>query len=323
MIGVASASGDPLKYIWIFVSLPLLRITKPMRQLTIIAFILFVVCHFEVVSQPCFPDGIQFFSQGQIDNFPIDYPNCSEIEGYVVIGHFYGMNIANLDSLYNLVHIGGNLIIQYNYDLTSIAGLSNLNSIGGLLDLFENDLSSLYGLNNLTSIGGGLYIMGNDFLESLSGLDNIAASSMENLRINGNSSLSSCEVKSVCEYLLSPNGGVVIYDNSPGCNSSEEVLDSCDANAVSVEERFSTLRMSVHPNPFTTSTTIEYELTEPSHIQLTIYNAIGETIYKAENRLMPQGMHTLTWTPERLPEGMYYAVLRSEEGVSVVKMVKQ
>ncbi|MCK5766593.1 MAG: T9SS type A sorting domain-containing protein [Bacteroidales bacterium] len=28
-------------------------------------------------------------------------------------------------------------------------------------------------------------------------------------------------------------------------------------------------------------------------------------------------------TADRLPEGMYYAVLRSEEGVAVVKVVKQ
>ena len=80
---------------------------------------------------------------------------------------------------------------------------------------------------------------------------------------------------------------------------------------------------SIHPNPFTTSTTIEYELTEPSHIQLTIYNSIGEEVYKAEDRMMPQGKHSFVWSADRLPQSLYYAVLRSEEWVSVVKMVKQ
>ena len=89
------------------------------------------------------------------------------------------------------------------------------------------------------------------------------------------------------------------------------------------ENKFELSGCRVYPNPFTTSTTIEYELTEPSHVQLSIYNAIGETIYVAEEGILPQGKHTFSWTPERLPEGMYYAVLRSEEGVSVVKMVKQ
>jgi len=79
----------------------------------------------------------------------------------------------------------------------------------------------------------------------------------------------------------------------------------------------------IYPNPFTTSTTIEYELIEPTHVNLTIYNAIGETIYEAEDRLMPIGKQTFIWSAESLPEGLYYAVLRSGEGVSVVKMFKQ
>ncbi len=78
-----------------------------------------------------------------------------------------------------------------------------------------------------------------------------------------------------------------------------------------------------YPNPFTTSTTIEYELTELSRVQLTIYNAIGDEVYKAEDRMMPQGKHSFVWNAEGLPEGLYYAVLRSGDGVSVVKIVKQ
>jgi len=81
--------------------------------------------------------------------------------------------------------------------------------------------------------------------------------------------------------------------------------------------------LSAYPNPFTISTTIEYELTEPSNVQLSIYNTIGETIYKAEDGVKAQGKQSFIWSPEGLPEGMYYGVLRSEEGVSVVKMVKK
>jgi len=96
----------------------------------------------------------------------------------------------------------------------------------------------------------------------------------------------------------------------------------CDLS-VSIMEVNQTENLSSHPNPFTTSTTIKYELKEISNIQFTIYNVIGEVVYATEDRLMPQGSHTVTWSPSHLPEGMYYAVLRSEEGVGVVKMVKQ
>jgi len=81
--------------------------------------------------------------------------------------------------------------------------------------------------------------------------------------------------------------------------------------------------LKCYPNPFTTCTTIEYELTEPSRVQLRIYNAIGRVVYQAEDRNMAMGKHSFVWTADRLPEGLYYAVLKSEVGVSVVKMIKQ
>ena len=90
-----------------------------------------------------------------------------------------------------------------------------------------------------------------------------------------------------------------------------------------IDEATENANLQAYPNPFTTSTTIEYELIEPSHVQLTIYNAIGETIYVAQEGIKQQGKHTFTWSPESLPEGMYYGVLRSEEEVRVVKMIKQ
>ena len=57
--------------------------------------------------------------------------------------------------------------------------------------------------------------------------------------------------------------------------------------------------------------------------QFTVYNVIGEVVYKAESRILHQGKHTFTWTADRLPEGMYFGVLRSEEGVSIINLIKQ
>ena len=93
---------------------------------------------------------------------------------------------------------------------------------------------------------------------------------------------------------------------------------------VDIDERKKVFEgVKTYPNPFTTSTTIEYELKEISNMQFTIYNVIGEVVYNAEDHIRPPGSHTVTWSPSHLPEGLYYGVLRSEEGVSVVKIIKQ
>ncbi|HSG67692.1 MAG TPA: T9SS type A sorting domain-containing protein, partial [Bacteroidales bacterium] len=77
-----------------------------------------------------------------------------------------------------------------------------------------------------------------------------------------------------------------------------------------------------YPNPFTNSTTIKFALDGNSNIEFSIFNSIGEMVHKFEETY-DQGTHQVTWSPHHLPAGLYYAVLRSEDGVSVVKMVKQ
>lgn len=136
------------------------------------AFIFLSFCYSTTLfSQSCFPDGITFITQEQIDNFPSDYPNCTEIEGNVTIS---GANITNLDGLNVLTSIDGYLSIWENIALTNISGLNNLTSAGHI-DIWENsNLINLTGLNNLISIEGSLFVSFNELLSSLTGIDHLS-----------------------------------------------------------------------------------------------------------------------------------------------------
>lgn len=127
---------------------------------------------FFALSQSCLPDGIRFTTQEEIDNFRINHPNCTEIEGDVEITL---SSISNLDSLYVIASIGGNLELNKNSSLTSISGLSNLTTVEGRINLWENNLTDLTGLNSLETIGKGLAITNMASLTSLSGLDNLTS----------------------------------------------------------------------------------------------------------------------------------------------------
>lgn len=126
---------------------------------------------FNLFSQsPCLPEGIEFTTQEQIDNFQVNYPGCTEIEGDVTI---YGDDIVNLQGLNVLTSIGGDLLIEDNDALTSLTGLEGLNSIGGDLLIYSNDaLTSLTGLESITNINGDLIIFSNG-ITSLTGLENL------------------------------------------------------------------------------------------------------------------------------------------------------
>ncbi len=44
--------------------------------------------------------------------------------------------------------------------------------------------------------------------------------------------MSNCDAQSICDYLASPNGTIIIHDNAPGCNSPEEVEEDCENNCL-------------------------------------------------------------------------------------------
>ena len=142
-----------------------------MKQALIVAFILLLV-RITTTAQSCLPEGIEFTTQASIDNFQVNYPNCTEIEGNVLIK---GWDITNLNGLSAVNSIGGNLIIADNLNLTSLTGLDNITIIGQELWISNNcALTSLTGLLSLTSIGGDLTVQDHSTLTSLAGLNNLS-----------------------------------------------------------------------------------------------------------------------------------------------------
>jgi len=167
------------------------------------------------MGQPCLPDGIIFRTQNEIDSFPIKYPNCTEIQGNVLIEENVIGNITNLNGLSVLTSVGGYLDIFYNEALTSLTGLDNVTSVGGYLVIsYNNALSSLAGLDNVTSVGGGLVIGsgqigGNGSLTSLMGLANVTFVGGD-LLIEFNNALSSL---AGLENVTSVGGHLNIWNN--------------------------------------------------------------------------------------------------------------
>ena len=109
-------------------------------------------------------------------------------------------------------------------------GWNNLTSIGGRIDILLPTafaFTSIAALSKLTLISGPVEIYFNNSLASLSGLDNIISDSIQHLSVIHNSSLTTCEIASICDYLSDPNGVVTIFDNASGCNSPPEIATSC------------------------------------------------------------------------------------------------
>jgi len=89
-----------------------------------------------------------------------------------------------------------------------------------------------------------------------------------------------------------------------------------DVNTATVEQG-----ISLFPNPFTTSTTFEYELKQPFVVLLTIFNHLGEQVELIEKK-QSAGKQQLFWNAEELPAGVYFCVLKTEGVTQTMKMIK-
>jgi len=87
-----------------------------------------------------------------------------------------------------------------------------------------------------------------------------------------------------------------------------------------IEEKKYKRKVNIYPNPFTTSTTIEYHLNQPSEIIIHIYNHLGELVDLIQQK-QSQGKQQVVWNAEGLPAGIYYFRLQAGEKVATGKIV--
>ena len=121
---------------------------------------------------PTFDGYLQFNSQAEVNQFIIDYPNCTSINGRLIIGTNSTSNISDLTPFQNLTSTKG-LLIQ-NIQATSLNGLHNINivtdaELGIRYNKFLTDITALSGITEVPTLS----VSQNNSLLSLQGLHNI------------------------------------------------------------------------------------------------------------------------------------------------------
>ena len=119
------------------------------------------------------PGSYALDSQQKIDDFPILYPNCTQL--YMGVA---GTDIVNLNGLTNITTING--LFVSNTSLTNFNGLENVTTMNdGDITIEDNDLlTNMDALNNMTGTACALYffIENNPLLESLQPLGGLEIS---------------------------------------------------------------------------------------------------------------------------------------------------
>jgi hypothetical protein len=81
-------------------------------------------------------------------------------------------------------------------------------------------------------------------------------------------------------------------------------------------------KLTVYPNPFHSSTTIEFELKAKTQATLQVYNHMGQQVAELLNESKAPGNHQLTWNAAHLPPGLYFLRLQAGNEVRTGKVIK-
>ncbi|MCE7064326.1 T9SS type A sorting domain-containing protein [Dyadobacter sp. CY326] len=144
-------------------------------------------------------------------------------------------SVASLTGFENVRHIRAGVQLQKVSGLTNLQGLNKLHTIedewlwvSGTLALQIQDmpdLTSLDGLDSLRSVGG-LYLASNPNLQSLAGIGNIDPAKLKMVYLQNSGTLTDCNVKSICTYLMQPTNPAFIASNGAGCSTREQIVTS-------------------------------------------------------------------------------------------------
>ena len=116
---------------------------------------------------------------------------------------------------------------------------------------------------------------------------------------------------------------VSVVDGNSDAISGEVSLSINPSSAVqtTVIKKAETRLTGIHPNPFSSSTTIRYGLSGGSRVSLKVYAMNGKLLNTIIDRAEVPGHHQVCWEPGTLTPGVYFIKFTAGKHVSVKKIM--
>ena len=211
-------------------------------------------------------------------------------------------------------------VIFSNYGVYSIFyssdGGTTWSKQGGNLESTSVASPSIRWASILPVADGTVYLMATSVglfaTDSLNGLNTVWV--MQGLNTIGNS---------VCDMIetRTSDGLVVIATHANGMYSTH-ITSVNDITAVRNITAFNTdIQLTAYPNPVAQFTTIEFNLTKSSKVNLQIWDAYGRVIETLINEQMPEGKHSINFDRKNLSSGIYYYSLLADNRRKTNKIV--
>ena len=122
------------------------------------------------------------------------------------------------------------------------------------------------------------------------------------------------------DIAVSPDGRTIYLVNNYGGGRDKITVYTYDTTAIGVDEGFQNDDFILYPNPTNESSKVEYTLSTPERVCVTITNLFGTQVLEIEEGLQPAGRHSMTIETGGLASGVY--VMSFEAGAKAHRRVK-
>lgn len=278
------------------------------------------------------PNSLQITSQTQLDNC-----SCLTQAGILFIRDTSLVDpILNVDSLLNLEKIEylniyncelleelnglskvielGRLSIGNNSNLKSINGFTTLKQIDDLLIQGNPELWFIEGFLSLEIINA-ILINGNSQLENIVSFSPPLTSYPQYLEIANNPELNTCQSDLICSILENGNTDVNIENNDMGCNTREEVIDSCGTSWIA--DKILLDQFNIYPNPTKNKIYIEAPNALRGNTDIKLTGIDGTILHSSISSELDNWCLDIT----NHPSGIYFLSVATKEASITKKLV--
>ena len=115
------------------------------------------------------------------------------------------------------------------------------------------------------------------------------------------------------KVLLTYSGDTLVYFLGTSYTSSKSV-NFCVTH-IGINEAPAISAMSVYPNPFSTNSTIEVNLSASQNLAINVYNMMGQNVAEIAKGYYPLGTHKFQFNGEGLSNGVYFVRMNVDDKV--------
>ncbi|MEM9888715.1 MAG: T9SS type A sorting domain-containing protein, partial [Bacteroidota bacterium] len=105
-------------------------------------------------------------------------------------------------------------------------------------------------------------------------------------------------------------------------NSTEETIEE-RSEETNADKTAQALQVAVFPNPFSSTTNIQFHLAQAGDVVLTITDMNGKVVHQQQYLDLPNGEYQHQFEANHLPDGMYFLHIRSAEEQVVKQLIIQ